>query len=114
MCALPISASPYHSRDLNLTQVPWRLQMKMLLTAIALTIATPALAQTANPANAHAGHGQISTAQAKPSTDPHAGHNMGGMMNDEAMKAHCEKLKDEDKETEGGNMQDAKANADQQ
>src|SRR3546814_835535 len=112
MCALPISASPYHSRDLNLTQVPWRLQMKMLLTAIALTIATPALAQTANPANAHAGHGQMSTAQAKPSTDPHAGHNMGGMMNAEAMKAHCEKMKAEGKAMEGCNMQGSKAKAD--
>ena len=87
--------------------------MKMLLTAIALTIATPALAQTANPATAHAGHGQTSAAKAKPSTDPHAGHNMGGMMNAQAMMAHCEKMKAEGKTMDGCDMQGgskAKAN----
>lgn len=68
--------------------------MKMLMTAIALTIATPALAQTAAPADAHSGHhAQAGPASTQPSADPHAGHKMGGMMSAEGIKAHCEKMK---------------------
>lgn len=58
--------------------------MKLMLAAIALTIASPALAQTA-PANTHADHA-AHTAQVAPvehsargavsSADPHAGHDM--------------------------------------
>lgn len=88
--------------------------MKMLLAAIALTIASPALAQTAAPADAHAGHhGQGTSAQAQPSTNPHAGHDMGGMMSAEAMKAHCAKMKAEGKMMDGCAMRaGSKAEAD--
>ena len=79
--------------------------MKMLLTAIALTIAAPALAQTAAPVDAHAGHNaQTASSPAKPATDPHAGHDMGGMMDVEAMKAHCEKMKAEGMTMDGCDM----------
>ena len=67
--------------------------MKMLLTAVAMMIATPALAQVA-PAHGHADH-TAHTAQAAPSghgthaghgttpaADPHAGHDMSGEMMD--------------------------------
>lgn len=78
---------------------------KMLLTAIALTIAAPAAAQTAAPADAHAGnHGQAASSQARPATDPHAGHDMGGMMDAEAMRAHCEKMKAEGMKMDGCDM----------
>ncbi len=60
--------------------------MKLMLAAIALTIASPALAQTA-PANPHADHA-AQTMQAAPvehsehgttsGADPHAGHEMAG------------------------------------
>lgn len=88
--------------------------MKMILTAVALTIAAPALAQAAAPANAHAGHqAQAGTAKAQSSADPHAGHKMSGMMSTEAMKAHCEKLKAEGKKMDGCAMHGAsKAQAD--
>ena len=78
--------------------------MKLMLVAIALTIASPALAQTA-PANSHADHA-AHTAQAAPadhsahgttsSTDPHAGHEMPAgcceKMGDAKMPC-CEKMK---------------------
>ena len=90
--------------------------MKMLLTAVAMLIASPALAQTA-PTGGHAGHGghAAHAAQATPAaphahaghtapaSDPHAGHDMsGGMMDcckkgaDETM-ACCAKMKAEGK-----------------
>ena len=76
--------------------------MKMLLTAIALTIATPAFAQAAPSAAAHAEHhGQVQTANAKAPADPHAGHHMGGMMDAQAMKAHCEQMKAQGKTMDG-------------
>ena len=83
--------------------------MKMLLTAIALTIASPAIAQTAAPADAHAGHhGQAKPAEAQPSKNPHADHQMGmmhmGMMSVNAMKAHCEKMKAQGMTMDGCNM----------
>lgn len=59
--------------------------MKMLLTAVAMMIASPALAQTA-PANGHAGH-STSAAQVPAGNGgaggagPHAGHDMSGGMN---------------------------------
>lgn len=76
--------------------------MKLLLTAIALTIASPALAQAPAPADAHAGHNQTAPAKAQTS-DPHAGHDMKamGMMSPEAMKAHCAKIKAEGKKMDG-------------
>lgn len=67
--------------------------MKMLIAAIALTVASPALAQTAPAAN-HAGHGaasgQAHTGHADtPVSDPHTGHDItGGKM------ACCEKAPD--------------------
>jgi hypothetical protein len=88
--------------------------MKMLLTAVAMMIASPALAQTA-PAGNHAGHaahaapaapsGQAGHTghAAAPAADPHAGHDMsGGTMDcckkgaDGAM-ACCAKMKAEGK-----------------
>ena len=92
--------------------------MKMLLTAVAMMIASPALAQTA-PAGGHTGHSaQVGhttpAAQGAPAggagtvaADPHAGHDMsggmtGGMMDcckkdaDGAM-ACCAKMKAEGK-----------------
>ena len=87
--------------------------MKLLLTAIAMTIATPALAQSASPADAHAGHrGQATSAKAQPS-DPHAGHDMGKMMSAKDMKAHCEQMKAEGKKMAGCEMRGgSKAKAD--
>ena len=82
--------------------------MKMILTAIALTIATPALAQTAAPAHAHAGHhAQAGPAKAQPPAGPHAEHKMGGMMSAEAMKAHCDKMKAEGQKMDGCAMHGA-------
>lgn len=88
--------------------------MKMLLTAIALTIAAPALAQTAAPADAHAGHhGQATSSQAQPATNSHAGHDMGGMMDAAAMKAQCDKMKAEGMKMDGCAMHaGSKAKAD--
>ncbi len=88
--------------------------MKMLLTTIALTIAAPAVAQTAAPADAHAGHhAQAGSAKAGNPTNPHAGHNMGGMMNAQAMKAHCEQVKAEGMKMDGCDMHaGSKAKAD--
>lgn len=82
--------------------------MKMLFAAIALTIASPALAQTTAPADAHAGHGAANHAQhgapAAPSNDPHAGHEMPGgccdKMADGKAMACCEKMKAEGKKME--------------
>jgi Spy/CpxP family protein refolding chaperone len=64
--------------------------MKILLTAIALTIAAPAAAQTAQPAaNPHAGHAMPADhGQHKGNHSQHdgeAGH--------EAHKKHCEQMK---------------------
>ena len=87
--------------------------MKMLLTAIAMMIASPALAQTA-PAAAHADHA-AHAAQAAPSAqaahtghsstpapDPHAGHDMSGSMDccksgPDGTMACCAKMKAEGK-----------------
>ena len=83
--------------------------MKMLFAAAALTIASPALAQTA-PAGGHAGHAaQAEQARpaasdahaglAAPATDPHAGHDMSGGKMDcckegaESAMACCAKMK---------------------
>ena len=77
--------------------------MKMLLTAVAMLIASPALAQsapvTANAGHAASGHVGPSGQSKAPAPDPHAGHDMsGGMMDcckkgaDGAM-ACCAKMK---------------------
>ena len=81
--------------------------MKMFATAIALVIASPALAQSAAPANAHTAHsGHSASSSAQPSSDAHAGHDMGGMMmSAEAMEGHCDKMKAEGKTMEGCDMQ---------
>lgn len=79
--------------------------MKLMLAAIALTIASPALAQTAAPADAHADHAAHAT-QAAPvdhsahgagsNGNPHADHEMAGgcceKMGDGKMPC-CEKMK---------------------
>ena len=78
--------------------------MKMLLTAVAMMIASPALAQSA-PVAAHAGHsaqsghaGPAGQSNA-PAPDPHAGHDMSGGMMDCCKKgadgtmACCAKMK---------------------
>lgn len=58
--------------------------MRMLFAAVALTIASPVLAQTA-PAGNHASHA-VASGKAAPAAksglaaDPHAGHNMAGGM----------------------------------
>ena len=84
--------------------------MKMLLAAVAMMIASPALAQTA-PADAHAGHAAHAAQAAPgghaghtaPATDPHAGHDMSGGMMDCCKKgadgtmACCAKMKAEGK-----------------
>ena len=58
--------------------------MKMLFAAVALTIASPALAQAA-PAGNHANHaattGKVApAANSGAAANPHAGHNMAGGM----------------------------------
>lgn len=87
--------------------------MKMLLSAIALMIASPALAQAA-PAGGHSGHADhaaqaapaaaaagAQTGKAVPATDPHAGHDMSGGAMDCCKKgadgkmACCAKMKAE-------------------
>lgn len=79
--------------------------MKMLLSAIALTIASPVLAQTTTPTDPHAGHNaQAKAPEAGPSANPHAGHDMTGMKDGRAMKAHCEKMKAEGKAMKGCEM----------
>lgn len=87
--------------------------MKMLLSAVALMIASPALAQTA-PAGGHSAHAahaaQASPAaagahagHAAPATDPHAGHDMSSKSMDCCKKgadgtmACCAKMKAEGK-----------------
>ena len=87
--------------------------MKILLTAIAMMIVTPALAQTA-PAAAHADHsahaaraapsGQAAHAghSSTPAADPHAGHDMSGGMDcckkdANGTMAYCAKMKAEGK-----------------
>jgi len=88
--------------------------MKMLFTAVALMIASPAIAQT-TPAAAHADHaahaaqaaptGQAAHADhtSTPAADPHAGHDMSGGMMDCCKKgadgtmACCAKMKAEGK-----------------
>ena len=80
--------------------------MKMLLTAIALTIASPVAAQTAGPADAHAGHAAGQSAQhgqpegnhaSHAGADEHAQHKMDGKccdkMADGKMMDCCEKMK---------------------
>ena len=75
----------------------------MLVSAVLLTITSPALAQHAEPAEAHVGiNGQAGPAATQRS-DPHAGHQMGGM-SAEAMKAYCEKMKAEGKKMDGCEM----------
>ena len=81
--------------------------MKMLLTAVAMMIASPALAQNA-PVAAHAGHaahsaqsGHVGPAGQSnaPAANPHAGHDMSGGMMDCCKKgadgtmACCAKMK---------------------
>lgn len=79
--------------------------MKIFLAAIALTIASPALAQTAAPANPHAGHQDRSApTTAQPLSNPDSGHDMG-KMSAEAMMAHCEEMKARGKTMEGCDMQ---------
>lgn len=86
--------------------------MKMLLTAVALLIASPALAQTA-PAGGQAGHAIQATPAAAgshsghtaPVTDPHAGHDMSGDKMDcckedaDGAMACCAKMKASAKKT---------------
>lgn len=88
--------------------------MRMLLTAIALTVAAPALAQTAAPADSHAEHSApAGSAPTATSANPHADHDMGGMMDAQAMKAHCDKMKAEGKTMDGCDMHKGSAtNAD--
>lgn len=83
--------------------------MKFLMTAIAMTIASPVVAQTSTPADPHAGHSQPATKGQVP--DPHAGHDMKAMgkMGPEAMKAHCAKMKAEGKKMDGCPMMQGKA-----
>ena len=101
--------------------------MKMLLTAVALTIASPALAQAADP---HAGHkmGEMNKmGEMKMSPDAmkaHCdkmgakghkmdGHMMGGMkMSPDAMKAQCDKMKADGRKKGGQGLPDGKAKAD--
>ncbi len=85
--------------------------MKSMLFAIALTIASPALAQSAAPADDHNAH-TASAAQAAAadhsahiatsSEDPHAGHQMPGgccdKMEPGAAMPCCEKMKAAGKE----------------
>lgn len=97
--------------------------MKLMLAAIALTIASPALAQTAAPADAHADHA-AHTAQAASAdhsahgtasnADPHAGHEMSGgcceKMGDAKMPC-CEKMKAAGKKMDCCEKQDATSGA---
>ena len=95
--------------------------MKILLTAVALTIASPALAQAADP---HAGHKMGEMKMSPDAMKAHCdkmgakgqkmdGHMMGGMkMNPEAMKAQCDKMKADGHKKGGKGMQDGKAKAD--
>lgn len=73
--------------------------MKMMLAAIAMTIASPAFAQTA-PADAHAQHtGQQGTADHSQHSG-HEGHDMAGgccEKNADGKMACCEKMKAEGK-----------------
>lgn len=78
--------------------------MKMLLTALALTIASPVAAQTAHSGHsAHAARQDSSHAaqHAAPSGDPHAQHKTDGKccdkMADGKMMGCCEKMKAEGK-----------------
>lgn len=70
--------------------------MRMMLAAIAMTVASPALAQNAAPADAHAQHGTAAHAQ----HTGHAGHDMGGCCEKDAKgkMACCEKMKANGKE----------------
>lgn len=87
--------------------------MKMLLAAIALTIASPALAQTAaaDPHAGHSGHAghtghAMPAAPASgqtPAADPHAGHDMSGDCCKKAADgkmACCDKAKADGKKME--------------
>jgi hypothetical protein len=73
--------------------------MKMLLTAVAMMIASPAYAQTP-PAGGHSGYAGHTT---PPANDPHAGHDMSGGKMDCCKKAAdgamacCAKMKAEGK-----------------
>lgn len=71
--------------------------MKMLLAAIAMTIATPALAQNATPTHAnHASHSSQATGAhaGQTATDAHAGH----VMAKGKKMPHCDKMKSGGKE----------------
>ena len=61
--------------------------MKMILAAVALAIASPAVAQTSAPADPHANH----AGHQQGSTD-HAGHDMQGECCCEKMKAEGKKM----------------------
>ena len=74
--------------------------MKMLFTAIAMMIASPAIAQT-TPAAAHADHAAHAAQAAPtgqpahattPATDPHAGHDMSGGKMDCCKKGPDDKM----------------------
>lgn len=71
--------------------------MKMILAAIALTIASPAVAQTSAPAGPHANHApaqqQGQAGQSGSSSTDHAGHDMHG-------EGCCAKMKAEGKKME--------------
>lgn len=71
--------------------------MKMILAAVALAIASPAVAQTSAPADPHANHAPAQQGQAGPSggsTSDHAGHDMQGE------GSCCAKMKAEGKKME--------------
>lgn len=84
--------------------------MKMMLAAIAMTIASPAVAQTAAPADAHAQHAQHAQHASQTGAADHAahmehangheGHDMAGgccEKDADARMACCEKMKAEGK-----------------
>lgn len=67
--------------------------MKMMLAVIAMAIASPAIAQTAPPADAHAGHSApAGKAAPAPQTNPAGGHAAGHEGHDMTDDC-CEKAK---------------------
>ena len=66
--------------------------MKMILAAVALTIASPAVAQTSAPADPHANHAPAQQGQSGGSTSDHAGHDMQGECCCAKMKAEGKKM----------------------
>lgn len=65
--------------------------MKMILSAMALAIAAPAMAQSTAPSNPHAGHPAPSAAATDSAANPHAGHMM--TMDPKKMQEHCAQMK---------------------